>query len=204
MGREHAAGIAVAGEAAPSVPAGAAEAAEEARLVAAARADPEAFVALYRRYVGPVHRYLLGQVSQRADAEDLTATVFTKALAGLARYDGTGSFPAWLFAIARHTLRDHQRRRRPTADLDALALPLPDGDPSPEDGALAREQAATLHRLLGELPPEQREAVALHYFAGLPTAEIAAIQGRSGGAIRMRLHRALAALRARYPQEELP
>lgn len=162
MGREHAAGIAVAGEAAPSVPAGAAEAAEEARLVAAARADPEAFVALYRRYVGPVHRYLLGQVSQRADAEDLTA------------------------------------------DLDALALPLPDGDPSPEDGALAREQAATLHRLLGELPPEQREAVALHYFAGLPTAEIAAIQGRSGGAIRMRLHRALAALRARYPQEELP
>jgi RNA polymerase sigma-70 factor (ECF subfamily) len=176
---------------------------EDTRLVAAARADPEAFVALYRRYVGPVHRYLLGQVGHRADAEDLTATVFVKALADLDRYGGSGPFAAWLFAIARHTLRDHLRRRRPTADLDAVALALPDGAPSPEEAALGRERASTLHRLLAALPPDQREALALRYFAGLPTATIAAIQGGSGGAIRMRLHRAVAALRARYDQEGL-
>lgn len=175
---------------------------EEARLVAAARADPEAFVALYNQYVRPVYRYLLGQVSNRADAEDLTATVFAKALAGLDRYSGTGSFPAWLFAIARHTLRDYQRRRQPTADIDLLDLPLADEAPLPEEGALQREEATTLHRLVRELPPDQREAIALYFFGGLPTATIATIQGRSGGAIRMRIHRALVALRALYSQEE--
>lgn len=174
---------------------------EDARLVAAARADPEAFVTLYRRYVRSVYRYLLGQVGNRADAEDLTATVFAKALAGLDRYGGTGSFPAWLFAIARHTLRDYQRRRRPTADIDVLDLPLADEDPSPEEGALRQERANTLNRLVRELPPDQREAIALYFFGGLPTAAIAAIQGRRQGAIRMRIHRALAALRVRYSQE---
>ena len=75
------------------------------------------------------------------------------------------------------------------------------GAPTPEEEALGRERATTLHRLLAELPPDQREAVALRYFAGLPTAAIAAIQGGSGGAARMRLYRALATLRARYQQE---
>ena len=78
MGRELAARVAGTGEGAEARPV---DDDEDARLVASARADPEAFVALYRRYVGPVHRYLLGQVGHRADAEDLTATVFAKALA---------------------------------------------------------------------------------------------------------------------------
>jgi len=189
--------------AAPAVaPASAAPGDEDARLAAAARADPEAFVALYRRYVGPVHRYLLGQVGDRAEAEDLTATTFGKALAGLDRYDERGTFAAWLFGIARHTLRDHQRRRRPTTDVAPLADVLPDADPPPEERILAAEQARTLHRLLGELPAEQREALALHYFGGLRTAEIAAVQGVGHGALRMRLHRGLTALRTRYRTED--
>lgn len=175
---------------------------EDARLAAAARADPEAFVALYRRYVGPVHRYLLGQVGDRADAEDLTATTFGKALAALDRYDERGTFAAWLFGIARHTLRDHRRRRRPVADVAPLAGTFADADPPPEERALAAERARTLHRLLGELPNDQREALALHYLGGLRTAEVAALQGCGHGALRMRIHRGLAALRARYRTEE--
>ncbi len=175
---------------------------DDAHLAAAARADPEAFVALYRRYVGPVHRYLLGQVGDRADAEDLTATTFGKALTALDGYDERGTFAAWLFGIARHTLRDHQRRRRPGLDVAPLVDMLPDADPPPEERALAAERARTLHRLLDALPTAQREALALHYFGGLRTAEIAAIQGCGHGALRMRIHRGLAALRARYRTED--
>jgi RNA polymerase sigma-70 factor (ECF subfamily) len=191
------------GAAAPAIARlSAAEAADDdAQLAAAARADPDAFVALYRRYVGAIHRYLLGQVGDRGDAEDLTATTFRKALTALDGYDERGTFAAWLFGIARHTLRDYQRRRRPVADVVPLAADLPDPDPLPEERALAAERARTLHRLLGELPPAQREALALHYFGGLRAAEIAAIQGCGHGALRMRLHRGLAALRARYRTE---
>lgn len=175
---------------------------EDARLAAAARADPEAFVALYHRYVGPIHRYLLGQVGDRADAEDLTATTFRKALTALDGYDERGTFAAWLFGIARHSLRDHQRRRRAVVDVAPLAETLPDTDPPPEERALAAERAHTLHRLLGELPAEQREALALHFLGGLRTTEVAAIQGCGHGALRMRIHRGLAALRARYRTED--
>lgn len=177
---------------------------EDERLVAAARADPEAFVALYHRYVTPVYRYLHGHVGNRPDAEDLTAVVFGKVLAGLDSYAGRGSVAAWLFSIARHTLRDHQRRRRPTVDVDPLIPVLVDADPSPEAQIIGAEQARQLHGLIQALPDEQREALTLHFFAGLRATEIAAIQGGSQGAIRMRIHRALVTLRQRYQQEDRP
>jgi len=67
---------------------------EDASLVKAARRDPAAFAALYWRYVTPVYRYLYSRVSHAADAEDLTAQVFTEALEGLSRYREWGSFAA--------------------------------------------------------------------------------------------------------------
>lgn len=65
---------------------------DDASLVKAARRDPAAFAALYRRHVTPVYRYLYSRVGNTADAEDLTAQVFTEALEGLGRYREVGSF----------------------------------------------------------------------------------------------------------------
>ena len=117
---EHEAGAGHAGgalaRAGPSCGSGEAGA-EERQLVVAARRDPAAFAPLYRRYAPPVYRYLCQQVGNPQDAEDLTATTFRKALASLGRYREQGSFAAWLFSIARHTLRDYQRRRRPEVDV---------------------------------------------------------------------------------------
>ncbi len=81
-----------------------AEQAEECRLIAAARADPQDFAPLYRRYATPLYRYLYQQLGDPHEAEDLTSSTFGKALASLDRYREQGSFAAWLFSIARHTL----------------------------------------------------------------------------------------------------
>src|SRR3954464_10032512 len=62
------------------------------------RADPQAFALLYRRYVHDLYRYLYHRVGNQQVAEDLTASTFGKALAGIGRYHEQGSFPAWLFS----------------------------------------------------------------------------------------------------------
>ena len=161
-----------------------------------------AFAALYREYVTPVYRYLYQQVGNPHDAEDLTATTFSKALATLGRYEEQGSFAAWLFSIARHTLRDYQRRRRPQVPMEEVAGTLVDPAPPPEAQVLQAEQARTLHRLIQQLPPDQREALELRVFGELRTAEVATVLGRSEGAVKMLVHRAVTRLRDAYNRGE--
>jgi RNA polymerase sigma-70 factor (ECF subfamily) len=169
---------------------------------APAAGQADRFAALYRAHVLPLYRYFHQCVGNPEDAEDLTATTFARALASLGRYDERGSFAAWLFAIARHTLRDHRRRRRPRADLDALGPVLADPGPSVEARVLRAEQARLLVALVRALPDDQREALVLRVFARLSTAEVAAVLGRSEGAVKMLVHRAVARLRRQYRAEE--
>jgi RNA polymerase sigma-70 factor (ECF subfamily) len=163
--------------------------------------DGAAFVGLYRRYAAAVYRYHARHVGDHDDAEDLTAATFDRALAAFGRYRDEGSAAAWLFAIARHTRIDHARRRRPRADL-AEADSVADAAPLPDDSALRAERAHELRRLVATLPADQQEALALRFFAGLSTAEAAAALGRSEGAVKMLVHRAVGALRGHYGAEE--
>src|SRR3712207_45846 len=91
--------------------------ADDATLVAAARAEPARFALLYERYVGPIYRYCYVQLGNQAAAEDATSEVFLKALAALPRFRG-GSLPGWLLQIARNTVIDARRRRRPVAPIE--------------------------------------------------------------------------------------
>lgn len=189
------------------------ERAAERQIVAAACADPQAFAALYRAYVGPIYRYHYAHVRDAQDAEDLTAATFGAALASLGHYREQDHFAAWLFAIARHALLDFQRRqRRLTALTDRRAADTGDGEPpldeladaalSPESAAIQADEATRLHRLLATLPHDQREAVTLRYFGDLRPAEIGAVLGRGDGAVRTLLHRALDRLRRAYREED--
>src|ERR1035437_6717703 len=92
---------------------------DDPALIEQARRDPEAFAALYRRYLTPVYRYLYSRLGSVHDAEDITTQVFIDALEGLSanHYRAGGCFSAWLFTIARHRLVDFYRQR-PTVPLD--------------------------------------------------------------------------------------
>ena len=168
---------------------------DEAELVASAKADRRAFAPLYRRYVGPVHRYCDRCLGGREAAEDCTSLVFTKALAALATCRDD-AFRPWLFAIAHNVIADARRARGLPVPL-AAAADLPDDarDRSPEAHALAAEDARTVRALLARLPPDQRELLELR-LAGLTDAEIARVLGRSHGAVRTSQYRAIARLRA--------
>ena len=170
-----------------------ATAADDAVLVAAARGgDPRAFVPLYERYLGPVYRYCYVRLGSREAAEDATSEVFLKALAALPTYHD-GAFAAWLFRIAHNVVIDAHRRRRPTAPLASAGDPA-DPDRTPEELAVAGDEAVALRAALAALPAEQRAAVELR-LAGWSGEQIAQALDRSPAAVKQLRFRALGQLR---------
>jgi len=162
--------------------------------MAAAKRDRMAFGPLYQRYVDPVYRYALRRLGSREAAEDATALVFMKALTALPTYrDDVATFRSWLFAIAHNVLVDLCRGRHSAADLQAAEW-LADPSPGPEETALASEGQREVQFLLAAVAPDQRRVMELR-LAGLSTVEVAAVLGRSPGAIRATQFRAANRLR---------
>jgi RNA polymerase sigma-70 factor, ECF subfamily len=166
------------------------------RLVQEARAgDAWAFGLLFDHYHLPVYRYIASRVHRPSDAEDLTQLVFVKALEALPRYQSRGvPFGGWLFRLARNCVIDHVRTRHDHLDLDT-ASGQPGRDAGPDEVTVARQQLDDVAVALAALTDEQRDAIALRFFAGLSAREAAAVMGKQEGTIRGLQFRAIAALR---------
>ncbi len=168
----------------------------DAELVAAARLDRQAFAPLYERYRDDLLRYCYYCLGNWEDAADATQQIFANAFAGLPRFiDHDNSFRPWLFRIAHNELctRQQQRARRPQSQIDDAAE-IVDRAPSPEDLAIAADDHQRLRLLLAQLPVDRRRVCELR-FAGLKDREIAAILGKSEGAVRVAQSRAVSQLR---------
>lgn len=183
------------------IPDGGANAAQDdAALVLAAQQDPVAFAPLYQMYRDRVYRYLLARSGNVEDAADLTQHVFLKAMDALEQYrPEKGSFVAWLFGIARNAATNFRRR-----SLQTVAWDLPDKVGSAgtmqslEETILRRESQDQVRRLCSALDPAAQELLALRFVAGLTSAEIGAIIGKSEAAAKKQLTRILQRLKEQY------
>ena len=161
-----------------------------------ARRDPRAFEALYRKYVAQVYNFALYELRDPHAAEDLTAQVFLRALAGLPHFreqsEGPdSSFRIWLFQIERNALSNERRRvRRHPATPIELALEYPAAD----DVQATVDRRVEMERVwdaIERLPAERRRALVLRFVNELSTREIGDVLGRSEGATRVLIHRSL-------------
>jgi RNA polymerase sigma factor (sigma-70 family) len=149
----------------------------------------EQIVAEYGPTVLRVCRAVLG----RDEAEDAWSETFLAALKAYPELEQDANVEAWLVTIAHRKAIDATRRaaRRPLVVGSAPEQASREGQPENWDGDLWAALAA--------LPPKQRAAVAYHYLAGLPYAEIAAIVGGSADAARRAAADGIRTLRATYP-----
>lgn len=174
---------------------GAAEALEDA-LARAQRGDEEGFALLWRTLHPPLLRYL---TSRRDLApEDVAAETWLQVIRDLDGFTGgVAEFRAWLFTVARNRAIDQGRARaaRPAITVadPHTAGPVPLA-PSAEETAADRAATDTALRLVRTLPPDQAEMVMLRVVAGLDFAAVAAVVGKSPGAVRVAVHRALRSL----------
>ncbi|MAS34688.1 MAG: hypothetical protein CL610_11820 [Anaerolineaceae bacterium] len=177
------------------------ETSDDAILIQAAAKKADAYAVLYRRYVHRVYSYLLSQVGNVQDAQDLTTQTFLSALEGIASYQGTGQFAAWLLGIARRKAMDHFRQQPRLTQLD-----MADETPSsaaPLESAIEQQLTmAQVIQALDLLVPERAEALRLRIFGELKMAEVAAIMGKSEGAVKMLVARALEDLRQYFQVQE--
>lgn len=142
-------------------------------------------------------------------AEDLTQEVFERAFAGLPGFRREASSRTWLLTIARNLCIDHlraQNREPSTGGRLEGSEPDAQADESPLPSELVARRRG-LKTALDELAEVDRALVVLRYRHGLEHAELAQVFGLREGAVRMRLSRALARMRAaleRAPDEPEP
>jgi RNA polymerase sigma factor (sigma-70 family) len=174
---------------------------DDAVLVRAARRDPVAFAALYRRYVTPIYRYLHSRVGNAADAEDLTAQTFVAALEGLPGYHERGNFAAWLFTIAHNKAADHHRQQHPQLPQDE-ALDSPRHGENPLASIMRKEALQRLSALVAGLEEDKQELLRLRFAGSLTYAQMAQVVGSSEGAVKMAVHRLLNRLEAGWEESD--
>jgi RNA polymerase sigma factor (sigma-70 family) len=127
------------------------------------------------------------------DAEDAAAETFLAALRAYPRLRPDSDLRAWLVTIAHRKAIDvHRVRARSAVPLAELPERAGAAAPvSPDDG---------LWDAVRTLPEKQRAAVAYHYVADLPYAEVGALMGTSEAAARRNAADGVKALRRRYPR----
>jgi RNA polymerase sigma-70 factor (ECF subfamily) len=165
------------------------------------RGEPEGATELFRRYSGPILRYADRLLGSRAEAEDVTQEVFLKVIVRVEQYDGRAPVASWLFAIAANACRDRLRRssRRASVPLESVAEPAAPGPP-PDRGLVESERRRLVRRALAALSDEQREALVLARFHGMPYVEIARTLEISEGAVKTRIFRAMEKLRELFSE----
>ena len=99
---------------------------------------------------------------------------------------------AWLFGIARNAALDELRRRK--RNVEMTSEPVADTVPADEEAEVAMRRAA-LRQAMEKLSARERELVALKFFSGLTTAEIASVISVGERAAAMRVHRTIEKLR---------
>jgi RNA polymerase sigma-70 factor (ECF subfamily) len=160
-----------------------------ARLRKRRARDPGAWEELVSRLHVRVFNLLLRLTGDREAAADLTQEAFVAAYASAQGFEGRSTPETWVCGIALNCLRNRARRGgEPVGDLPDG---LPDPTPTVEELAELHARDGMLREAVGRLPEPYRGAVALHYFAGIPSVEIAAREGVDAGTVRWRLHKAL-------------
>jgi len=164
------------------------------------RGDTDGAAELFERYAPALLRFTDRMLSDRASAEEVTQEVFLKVISRAHQYDGLAS---WLFAIAANACRDRRRRdrRASVVPLETVAEPRARGE-GVEATIASRQRREAVRQALAELSEEQREALVLARYHGMPYAEIAKTLWISVGAVKTRIFRAIETLKAHFSEGE--
>lgn len=179
-----------------------AERSDEQLMQDYAAGSTSAFDRLYARHRGPLFRFLMRGLGNRAQAEECFQEVWSRVVVARARYRPEAAFSTWMYQIANRLLIDQYRRAgtRPVAsgDPETLLAEAPAAEEQQPDRVLSEfELRRRLQLALAELPDEQRIALQLRLEQELSLEAIGEITGVGRETVKSRLRYALDRLKGR-------
>jgi RNA polymerase sigma factor (sigma-70 family) len=156
-----------------------------------AERDADALEVLYERYGKVAYSLARRILTDEVLAQDVVQEVFLSLWRNAGRFDaGRGTVATYLLSMTHHRAvdvvrREEHLRRRRTSD-EVLEF-QPDPNPGVEAEAEAAERRSEVRAALAQLPPAQREALALAYFGGYTQREVATLVGVPLGTVKTRM-----------------
>ena len=155
---------------------------------------------LVSRHQRRLYNFVLKNIGNPSDAEEIAQQAFVEAAASLRTFRGESELSSWLYGIAMNLVRNHLSRaphRRYTIEDESVL----ETHVSPDAGPLTRLESArmleSLRRELDELPPDMRDVLLLVAVEDLSYEEAAVMLSIPIGTVRSRVSRARDALRKR-------
>jgi RNA polymerase sigma-70 factor (ECF subfamily) len=169
-------------------------------VIRARSGDHDAFSTLAAGAVDRLHRTAWLILRSEADAADAVQESLLAAWLHIAAVRDPDRFDAWLNRLLVHACYRLAKRttRRQVLEIP-MAVPDPPGPRDVQDVLATRDQ---LERAFRRLTPEQRGALVVHHFLGLPDGEAASVLEIAVGTFKSRLHRASLAMRAAVEADE--
>jgi RNA polymerase sigma-70 factor (ECF subfamily) len=164
-----------------------------------------AFTELYEAHLRDVYSFLYYRLGNHHDAEDVSEQVFLQAYRhlpkALAESQGRSLRP-WLIRIAQNLAINlyRDRSRKPQSPLDAAGEFAAHHDT--EDLVEAREELDQVFEKVAELSDDRREALIMRFALGMDNGEIARAMGKTEGATKVLLHRAIKQLEQALAEDE--
>ncbi|MHC4912193.1 MAG: RNA polymerase sigma factor [Planctomycetota bacterium] len=165
---------------------------------------------VYDKFYVKIRHYLERMVG-KDEVEDLTQEVFIKVDKGLERFKGKSSLSTWIYRIATNSALDKLRSRSFRQDEQKVSLNgaddvqredesicLEEKSLSAEREAIRKEMNECIREFVDRLPEDYRTVIILSELKDLKNQEIAEILGVSLDAVKIRLHRARARLKAEF------
>jgi RNA polymerase sigma-70 factor (ECF subfamily) len=155
------------------------------------------FSELYRAHLRDVYSYAYYRVGNHHDAEDLTEQTFLQAYRHFERATAESegrSLRPWLIRIAHNLAANHyrDRARRPQSSLEETEPAQPArATHTTEDLVEGRDELARILDAVTQLPDERPEALIMRFALGMDNREIARALGKTDGATKVLIHRAV-------------
>ncbi len=167
-------------------------------IASALSGDEEAFGKLYDKYINDIFRFILFRVKNHQEAEDLCADVFLKTWQYISSEKRViDNFRALLYRIARNTVIDNYRKSGKEMILmeESQLESIVDVSINIEESTKFKDDFRVVSEAIKKLSVENQELILMKYVDDLNIEEISEISGKSKGAIRVALHRAIKELK---------
>jgi RNA polymerase sigma-70 factor, ECF subfamily len=165
--------------------------------------NQEDFSKIYDEYIEKIYRFIFIKVNSQEITEDLTSETFLRCWECFNRNKKIDNIQSFLYKIARNLVTDYYRQKGKAQIVSVDNVPIIDEETNLEEKIQDNSDINTVKSALLNLRDEYQNIVVWHYLDDLSVGEIANMTGKSEGAVRVCLHRALKGLKNELKVEKV-